>query len=52
MDINDYWYHDNPNQFAVLVDEVYFVQPIGFVWFSKPRYRIKAGSNKREKHEY
>lgn len=25
------------------VDDVHFMQPIGFVWFSKPRYRVKAG---------
>ena len=25
------------------VDDVHFVQPIGFIWFHKPRYRVKAG---------
>lgn len=25
------------------VDDVRFVQPCGFVWFYKPRYRVKAG---------
>ena len=24
------------------VDDVRFVQPVGFVWFHKPRYRVKA----------
>lgn len=28
------------------VDDVQFVQPVGFVWFSKPRYRVKAPSRK------
>lgn len=28
------------------VDDVAFVQPIGFVWFSRPRYRVKALSRK------
>lgn len=28
------------------VDDVQFVQPVGFVWFSKPRYRVKAISRK------
>ncbi len=25
------------------IDDVRFVQPCGFVWFYKPRYRVKAG---------
>jgi hypothetical protein len=28
---------------SMSVDDVHFVQPVGFVWFSKPRYRIKCG---------
>lgn len=30
------------------VDDVPPMQPIGFVWFTKPRYRVKAGSRKIE----
>ena len=26
------------------VDDVPLVQPVGFVWHQKPRYRVKAGS--------
>ena len=26
----------------LMVDDVEFVQPCGFVWFEKPRYRVKA----------
>lgn len=29
------------------VDDVHFLQPVGFVWFSKPRYRVKAKGVKR-----
>lgn len=25
------------------VDDVRFVQPVGFVWHCKPRYRVKCG---------
>lgn len=28
---------------AFAVDDVHFVQPCGFVWWSKPRYRVKCG---------
>jgi len=28
------------------VDDVHFVQPVGFVWFRKPRYRVKARGRK------
>ena len=34
-----YYFQDLP-QFEV--DDVAFMQPVGFVWFSKPRYRVKA----------
>lgn len=37
-------YAETPPNFEV--DNVRFVQPVGFVWFSKPRYRIKAKSRK------
>lgn len=30
------------------VDDVQFVQPVGFVWHTKPKYRIKARSRKVE----
>jgi hypothetical protein len=30
----------------VEVDDVRFVQPVGFVWFERPRYRVKAGSRR------
>lgn len=30
-----------------MVDDVHFVQPVGFVWLQKPRYRIKAGRRVR-----
>jgi len=29
---------------TIEVDDVRFVQPVGFIWFSKPRYRVKAKS--------
>lgn len=28
------------------VDDVLLVQPVGFVWFQKPRYRVKAEGRK------
>lgn len=28
---------------SMSVDDVHFVQPVGFIWFRKPRYRVKAG---------
>jgi hypothetical protein len=31
---------------GMAVDDVRFVQPVGFVWFHKPRYRVKAGRRK------
>lgn len=38
---DDYYAHHSqvPN---FEVDDVRFVQPVGFVWFRKPRYRVKA----------
>lgn len=29
------------------VDDVQFIQPCGFVWFGKPKYRVKAKSRKK-----
>jgi hypothetical protein len=37
-------YREDPPRFEV--DDTQFVQPVGFVWFSKPRYRVKAKSRK------
>ena len=28
------------------IDDVPLMQPVGFVWFGKPRYRVKAGSRR------
>jgi len=40
------WYEFAPsgaeNVPEFMVDDVRFVQPVGFVWFYKPRYRVKA----------
>jgi hypothetical protein len=33
----------SPNSKSTNVDDVHFVQPVGFIWFSKPRYRVKCG---------
>jgi hypothetical protein len=45
-----WWYQwDEGREFSppgMEVDDVRFVQPVGFVWLSKPRYRVKAGSRK------
>jgi hypothetical protein len=40
------WY-ERPMRDTCEVDDVEFVQPVGFVWFSKPRYRVKAKGVKR-----
>ena len=32
--------HYNAN---MVMDDVPLMQPVGFVWLSKPRYRVKAG---------
>lgn len=37
---------DTPERLSCEVDDVHFVQPVGFVWFIKPRYRVKAVSRK------
>ena len=29
---------------TIEVDDVPLMQPIGFIWFTKPRYRVKAES--------
>jgi len=34
------------NEAHIEVDDVEFVQPVGFVWLYKPRYRVKAASKK------
>lgn len=31
-----------PTSKTAQVDDVYLAQPIGFVWHTKPRYRVKA----------
>jgi hypothetical protein len=42
------WAEDTAMRDTIEVIDVDFVQPVGFVWFSKPRYRIKAKSRKRD----
>lgn len=37
------WWMERTTMPSFTVDDVHFVQPVGFVWFSKPRYRVKAG---------
>ena len=37
---------ERPTVPGMMVDDVYFVQPVGFVWFHKPRYRVKAKSRR------
>lgn len=46
-DIGDYWEWYNPPQYTIETDAI-LVQPVGFVWFSKIRVRVKAISRKRE----
>ena len=41
------WQEDRPMADTCQVDDVEFVQPVGFVWFYKPRYRVKAKSVRR-----
>lgn len=41
------WAEDRAMRDTCDVDDVEFVQPVGFVWFSKPRYRVKAKGVKR-----
>lgn len=44
-----WWQYIDTDSVAVpsfTVDDVRFVQPVGFVWFSKPRYRVKAGTRR------
>lgn len=36
----------HPVFYSMEVDDVPMMQPVGFVWFSKPRYRVRAGSNR------
>lgn len=40
-----YW----PQARSIDVDDRGLMQPIGFVWFSKPKYRVKANMRKIEK---
>jgi hypothetical protein len=49
------WWHrdyfrleDSPQSKSAYVDDVHLAQPVGFVWFRKPRYRVKAQSRKVE----
>lgn len=43
-----YYQQENPKTKSMQVDDVLFHQPIGFIWFQKPRYRIKAITRKSE----
>ena len=45
MDSDDWWPGE---RVSCEVDDVPLMQPVGFVWFSKPRYRIKAKSVRRQ----
>ena len=45
---DDIPYDDWPVKQTMDVQDVPIVQPVGFVWFVKPRYRVKAGSVKRD----
>lgn len=40
------WWEVRTDIPTIDVDDVRFVQPVGFVWFHKPRYRIKAMGRK------
>ena len=42
------WWDLSPYPFShmINVDDVRLVQPVGFVWFAKPRYRVKAVGRK------
>lgn len=40
------WRLSYPESKTCNVDDVHLAQPIGFVWLSKPRYRVKAKSRK------
>ncbi|UPT53367.1 hypothetical protein [Synechococcus phage Yong-L2-223] len=40
------WYDRWVSPTTMNVDDVQFVQPVGFVWHSKPRYRIKCVSRR------
>ena len=42
---DDYWH--SFDRVSIEVDDVEFVQPVGFYWFQKPRYRVKAKSVRR-----
>lgn len=39
---DDHEHYPYPWSHTMEVDDVHFVQPVGFVWFQKPRYRVKA----------
>ena len=43
MDNDEWWFGE---RVSCEVDDVEFVQPVGFIWFRKPRCRIKAKSVK------
>lgn len=45
------WAEDVAMRSTMDVIDVDFVQPIGFVWFDKPRYRVKAIARKRDEDE-
>lgn len=47
MWVGDDWSND---RVSIDVDDVHFVQPVGFVWFQKPRYRVKAKSRPHNAH--
>ena len=48
MEYNDYYYIECLPQPNLSVYDGGLMQPIGFVWTYKPRYRVKAVSRKQE----
>lgn len=44
----DFDFLPTPRTTSTQVDYVHLAQPIGFVWHSKPRYRVKARTRKVE----
>ena len=46
----DWYFDDYPRPLSMEVDDVRLVQPVGFIWHSKPRYRVKAMAKRESDH--
>jgi hypothetical protein len=43
---DDWYFTVSRTRTYIEVDDTHLMQPVGFAWFQKPRYRVKAKSRK------